>query len=319
MIQAIDRAAKILDLLQGARHLGITDLSSALGLPPSTVHGIVKSLRAHGLVAKERGGQRYMLGPTLLRLSNVYLDSLDVRARSMRWTQELARRTHLSVRLGAPHFTDVLVIHHNLRPDDSQQMLETGMAIPAHASAMGKVLLAYDQGFQRTVFDAPLRSLTGDTVTDVARLTLELPAIAERGMAGEFDEAVLGESSLAAPVADASDAIVAAVAVVLPTSQTPASDAVVNALRETARNISRELGATSWPPRSPPPTTEPGAPGSAAQGGHRPADLSPACLAPGPRDREVLQRRVPARAEPGRIRRTGEDRDPHVHCQPRPV
>jgi hypothetical protein len=44
-------------------------------------------------------------------------------------------------------------------------------------------------------------------------------------------------------------AIVAAVAVVLPTSQTPASDAIMNALRETARNISRELGATSWPPR----------------------------------------------------------------------
>ncbi len=169
MIQAIDRAAKVLELLQGARHLGITDLAAALSLPPSTVHGIVKSLRSHGLVAKERGGQRYMLGPTLLRLSNVYLDTLDVRARAMRWTQELARRTDLSVRLGAPHFTDVLVIHHNLRPDDSQQMLETGVAIPAHASAMGKVLLAYDQGFQQSVFEQPLRSLTGDTVTDLAR------------------------------------------------------------------------------------------------------------------------------------------------------
>lgn len=249
MIQAIDRAAKILDLLQGARHLGITDLSAALGLPPSTVHGIVKSLRAHGLVAKERGGQRYMLGPSLLRLSNVYLDTLDVRARAMRWTQELARRTNLSVRLGAPHFADVLVIHHNLRPDDSQQMLETGVAIPAHASAMGKVLLAYDQGFQQAVFAAPLRSLTGDTVTDVARLTLELPTVADRGTATEVDEAVLGEASLAAPIADASNAIVAAVAVVMPTSQTPAPDSVLNALRETARNISRELGATAWPPR----------------------------------------------------------------------
>ncbi len=195
MIQAIDRAAKILDLLQGARHLGITDLAAALSLPPSTVHGLVKSLRAHGLVAKERGGQRYMLGPTLLRLSNVYLDTLDVRARAMRWTQELARRTELSVRLGAPHLTDVLVIHHNLRPDDSPQMLETGMAVPAHASAMGKVLLAYDQGFQQSVFAEPLRSLTGDTITDVARLTLELPGIAERGTAAETDEAVLGESS----------------------------------------------------------------------------------------------------------------------------
>jgi len=249
VIQAIDRAAKVLELLQGARHLGITDLAAALSLPPSTVHGIVKSLREHGLVAKERGGQRYMLGPTLLRLSNVYLDTLDVRARAMRWTQELARRTGLSVRLGAPHFHEVLVIHHNLRPDDSQQMLETGVAIPAHASAMGKVLLAYDIGFQQTVFERPLRSLTGDTITDVARLTLDLPAIAERGTATETDEAVLGESSVAAPIADASNDIVAAVAVVLPSTQVPVPDAVLDALRETARNISRELGATTWPPR----------------------------------------------------------------------
>jgi len=249
VIQAIDRAAKVLELLQGARHLGITDLALALNLPPSTVHGIVKSLREHGLVAKERGGQRYMLGPTLLRLSNVYLDTLDVRARAMRWTQELARRTGLSVRLGAPHFTDVLVIHHNLRPDDSQQMLETGVAIPAHASAMGKVLLAYDLGFQRSVFEQPLRSLTGDTVTDVARLTLDLPAIAERATATEVDEAVLGESSVAAPVADARGDIVAAIALVMPTSAGPATDADIDALRETARNISRELGAPTWPPR----------------------------------------------------------------------
>ena len=78
---------------------------------------------------------------------------------------------------------------------------------------------------------------------------LELPAIAERGSASETDEAVLGESSVAAPVSDASNDIVAAVAVVMPTSHAPASDAVLNALRETARNISRELGATSWPPR----------------------------------------------------------------------
>jgi len=248
VIQAIDRAAKVLELLQGARHLGITDLATSLNLPPSTVHGIVKSLRAHGLVAKERGGQRYMLGPTLLRLSNVYLDTLDVRARAMRWTQDLSRRTGHSVRLGAPHFTDVLVIHHNLRPDDSQQMLETGVAIPAHASAMGKVLLAYDQGFQRSVFGEPLRSLTGDTITDVARLALELPAIAERGAAMEADEAVLGESSVAAPIADARGDIVAAVALVMPTSEGLVSDASFDALRETARGISRELGAPRWPP-----------------------------------------------------------------------
>ena len=49
--------------LQGSRHLGISELGAILELPPSTVHGIVKSLQTHGLVAKEPHGQRYMLGP----------------------------------------------------------------------------------------------------------------------------------------------------------------------------------------------------------------------------------------------------------------
>lgn len=249
MIQAIDRAAKVLQSLQGARHLGISELAAALDLPPSTVHGIVKSLQEHGLVAKERSGQRYMLGPALVKLSNVYLDTLDVRARAMRWTRELSRRTGLAVRLGVELFDEVLVIHHNRRPDGSQQMLETGMTIPAHASAMGKVLLAFDDEYQSVVLSRPLQSLTGDTVTDPAQLTLALAGIVERGFATEEDEAVLGESSVAAPVGDASGELVAAVAVVLPSTEWPPADGVLNDLRETARNISRELGATSWPPR----------------------------------------------------------------------
>jgi len=248
VIQSIDRAAKILSSLQGARHLGITELASALDLPPSTVHGIVKSLQQHGLVAKEPNGNRYMLGPALLKLSNVYLDTLDVRARGMRWTRELARRTGLSTRLGAELFDEVIIIHHNRRPDGSQQMLETGLTIPVHASAMGKVLLAYNPIAVDEVLTAPLRSLTGETITDLATLQLQLAQIAERGLATEQDEAVLGESSIAAPVVDQSGAVIAAVAVVLPSSEWPPEDNVLNDLRETARNISRELGSTAWPP-----------------------------------------------------------------------
>lgn len=248
MIQAIDRAAKVLSSLQGARHLGISELAALLELPPSTVHGIVKSLHQHGLVAKEPGSSRYMLGPALLKLSNVYLDTLDVRARAMRWTSELARRTGLSTRLGVELFDEVIIIHHNQRPDGTQQMPETGLSIPAHASAMGKVLLAYDPSQADELFTTALRSLTGDTITDPAQLITQFAQIVERGIATEQDEAVLGESSIAAPVVDRSGAVIAAVAVVLPSSEWPPEDNVLNDLRETARNISRELGATNWPP-----------------------------------------------------------------------
>ncbi len=248
MIQSIDRAARILASLQGARHLGITELSAILDLPPSTVHGLVKSLQQHGLVAKEPGTNRYMLGPALLKLSNVYLDTLDVRARAMRWTAELARRTGLATRLGVPLFDEVIVIHHNRRPDGSEQMPEIGVTIPAHASALGKVLLAFDPNLAEPLLASPLRSLTGSTVTDAASMAVQLAQVVERGIAHEEDEAVLGESSIAAPVADRSGQVVAAVAVVMPSSEYPPGDTVLNDLRETARNISRELGATTWPP-----------------------------------------------------------------------
>jgi DNA-binding IclR family transcriptional regulator len=249
VIQAIDRAARVLSSLQGARHLGIAELAGALGLPPSTVHGIVKSLEAHGLVAKEPHGSRYMLGPALLKLSNVYLDTLDVRARAMRWTAELARRSGLATRLGVELFDEVIIIHHDPRPDGTEQMPEIGLSIPAHASALGKALLAYDAELaEATLGGRELRALTGDTLTDRAALETQFTDIRERGWAEEVDEAVLGEASVAAPIADRSGGVVAALAVVLPSSDWPADDAVLNALREAARNISRELGATGWPP-----------------------------------------------------------------------
>ena len=247
VIQAIDRAARVLAALQGSRHLGISELGAALELPPSTVHGIVKSLQVHGLVAKEPHGQRYMLGPTLLQLSNVYLDTLDVRARAMRWSADLAERTGLAVRVGVEFFADVIVIHHEPRPDGSRQMPETGVTIPAHASALGKVLLAYRPDFHAAL-PAPLRSLTGDTVTDPDELAKTLAEVLATGYAVEDEEAVLGEASIAVPVADRDGEAVAAIAVVLPASDQPVADSVLTLLREAARNVSRELGAPSWPP-----------------------------------------------------------------------
>ncbi len=183
MIQAIDRAARVLAALQGSRHLGITELGAILELPPSTVHGIVKSLLEHGLVVKEPHGQRYMLGPTLLQLSNVYLDTLDVRARAMRWTGDLSERTGLAVRLGVEFFDEVIVIHHEPRPDGTRQMPETGLTIPAHASALGKVLLAYRPAYlQSLLAKGPLRSLTGETIVDPDALEKALVEVRGEGV-----------------------------------------------------------------------------------------------------------------------------------------
>ena len=74
---------------------------------------------------------RYQLGPAVLRLGNVYLDTLELRSRAMSWSEELARRTGMAVRTGVLAGDDVVIIHHEPRPDGSRQMPEIGIIIPA--------------------------------------------------------------------------------------------------------------------------------------------------------------------------------------------
>ena len=143
MIQSVDRSVRILLALQAARRLSLSDLAARLDLPNSTVHGILRTLADHGMVEQEPGSLRYMLGPAVLRLSSVYLDSLEFRSRALKWAEELARRTGASVRAGVLLLDDVIVVHHEPRPDGSRQMPEVGFVVPAHASALGKALLAF--------------------------------------------------------------------------------------------------------------------------------------------------------------------------------
>jgi DNA-binding IclR family transcriptional regulator len=248
MIQSVDRALRILTVLQGGRRMSLGEIAGALGLPSSTVHGIIRTLVAHGMVEQDRDSLRYRLGPATLRLGNVYLDTLELRSRVIPWAEDLARRTGCAVRTGVLLLADVVVVHHELRPDGTRQMPEVGIVIPAHASALGKVLLAYDDQALGKVLAGPPRSMTGDTITDPAALLEQLAEVRRIGLATEVEEAVLGECGAAAPLVDSTGDLVGAIGLVVPSADWPLPPAALDALRTTARAMSRELGAQAWPP-----------------------------------------------------------------------
>ena len=248
MIQSVDRAIRILLALQGERRLGIAELAVRLELAPSTVHGIVKTLAAHNLVIQDAATGRYQLGPTVLRLGNVYLDTLELRSRAVPWSEELARRTGMAVRTGVLAADDIVIIHHEPRPDGSRQMPEIGIVIPEHASALGKAQLAFLPDEAKRALAAPHRSMTGETITAKAALKAALTEVRASGIATEAEEAVLGECGLAAPLAEAGGNLAGALGLVVPSGEWPVEGATRDALRATARAISRELGAQAWPP-----------------------------------------------------------------------
>jgi DNA-binding IclR family transcriptional regulator len=232
--------------LEGARRLSLADLAARVKLPASTVHGILATLATHGMVEQETGSSRYMLGPAVLRLSSVYLDSLEFRSRALNWAAELARRQGAAVRVGVLLLDDVIIVHNEPRPDGSRQMPEVGFVIPAHSSALGKAILAFRPDACPDSSDE-LRRMTGETIVDPATLERHLLDVARTGVATEHDEALLGESSIAAPVFDATGTAVGAIGIVLPSSDWPPAPSMSDDVREAARNISRELGAARWP------------------------------------------------------------------------
>jgi DNA-binding IclR family transcriptional regulator len=177
-------------------------------------------------------------------LGNVYLDTLELRSRVAIWAESLARRTGCAVRTAVLLFDEIVVVVHEPRPDGTRQMPEVGIVIPAHASALGKALLAFTPD-QKV---ADLRSMTGETITDPALLELQLKQIRTTGVATEAEEAVLGECATAAPVFDASGEPAGAIGLVVPAARWPLDPEAVDALRDTARTVSRELGAPVWPP-----------------------------------------------------------------------
>ena len=186
-IQSIERAAAILRLLSGrSRRLGVAELSGELNLPKGTVHGILRTLQAVGYVEQDRESGKYQLGPALLHMGSSYLDGNELRARALNWADALATQSGESVRIGTLHENQVLVVHHVFRPDDSRQALEVGALMPAHATALGKALLA---GHPYVAGELAGRSLlvsyTPETVTDVYRFRQELEEVSKRGWASE--------------------------------------------------------------------------------------------------------------------------------------
>jgi DNA-binding IclR family transcriptional regulator len=250
-IQSIERAAAILRLLSGRnRRLGVVQLAGELDLPKATVHGILRTLKDVGFVEQDSESGKYQLGAALLHMGSTYLDGNELRTRALNWSDALAARSNESVRIGTLHESQVLIVHHVFRPDDSRQALEVGGLVPAHATALGKVLLARNQYVIEELAENGLQRYTDATVTDVERLAEELVEVRRRGWAIEMEELVSGEASLAAPIDDRRGATVGAIAISGPVERiclngAPRSD-MVSYVREAARAISRDLGAIPW-------------------------------------------------------------------------
>ncbi|MCF6524886.1 IclR family transcriptional regulator [Streptomyces sp. JJ36] len=260
MVQAVQRAARILrELATGGPRLGVTELADRMGVAKPTAHALLRTLEAEGLVVQDRESAKYQLGPDLVLLGNAYLDTQELRTRSVTWADMLASQTGEAVWVAVLNGDHMLVVHHAFRPEGAVQILEVGASIPWSTCALGKAVVAFAPQEERVrLLDGELAVLTGASITDPHVLAEQLEQVRRTGYALEDQESALGDAGIAAPVFDRSGEVAGALGIVGPVERVLAGaeqagapgaaggrswqDRAV-AVRETARSLSRDLGA----------------------------------------------------------------------------
>jgi DNA-binding IclR family transcriptional regulator len=204
-----------------------------------------------GFVEQDGATGKYQLGARLLHLGTSYLDVNELRSRAINWADALAARSGEAVRLGTLLEGQVLVVHHVFRPDDTPQTLEVGALLPLHATALGKVLLAYDTNAAAALSQDRLEPYTRRTITTARALARALAEVREVGWAAAVEEMTVGEASVALPIRGYGGLVVGAIGIsgaverICDGKGQPKSSLVAY-VRDAARAVSRDLGVSRW-------------------------------------------------------------------------
>lgn len=194
-VAAVQRAIAIMDELAAARtELGTNEIARRTGINVSTVSRILATLADGGLVGHVPSTGRYRIGTGIVRLAGAV--ELDIRSLARPHLEELARHLEETATLSVPGEHEAFTLDFAQSPLNVRSVAEVGRASVAHATAVGKVVLAYGGTPPR----GPLKAYTARTIVDPAVLGAELAAIRDSGWAQAIGEREEDLNAVAVPV-----------------------------------------------------------------------------------------------------------------------
>ena len=219
----------------------LSELARATGLPLSTTHRLVAELAAWGALARRPDG-RYEIGRRLWDLGLLAPVSLGLRDIALPFLQDLSAATGENAHIAVLDGTSALYVERISGSRSVPIVSRSGSRLPLHATGVGKVLLAHaDEEVVAQVL-ATARRRTAYTVVAPGVLRRQLADVRRRGHASTSEEMTLGTRSVAVPVTDSRDRVLAALGLVAGSSRRDLTR-LVPALHVAARGIARAVEA----------------------------------------------------------------------------
>jgi IclR family acetate operon transcriptional repressor len=248
LLSSVSKALSLLDAFTLEQpELSLVQIARQAGIHKSSAFRLLATMEAQGFVEKDPVSHGYRLGWKLAELAGRLLGRYELRELAAPHMEQLARESgeivHLSILDGA----EIVYLEKKGRSQPLTVSTTIGGRSPAHASAMGKVLLASlaEGEMRRVLRGLSLRRFTPTTITDRRKLARELSAIRRQGYALDDEETFPGIRCVAAPLRDREGRVVAALSVTAPTQRMGArrQSEIRQWVTDTAARISERIRA----------------------------------------------------------------------------
>ncbi len=239
-VASVARALALLDeLCESDEGLGVNELARRIDVSPSTASRLLGTLESAGMVQRDGQGP-FRLGLALVTLADRVLSRLDLRALARPVLVELMERTGETATLSVPGEREAITVDSVPSRSSVVSMARLGRPSVAHATAVGKVMLAF--GGRPLPRERDLRALTARTITDRGRLAEEVLAVQQRGYATVFGEREVDVNAIAAPVFDRDHALAAILGLQGPSNRLEDPTKLLPELLEGTVILTRALG-----------------------------------------------------------------------------
>lgn len=252
-LQSLERGIDLLFLFSPERPtLSLPEIANALGLPGSTAYRLVATCCKKSVLARDSQAKRYELHASLVRFQHVLRARLDIRRIALPHLEELAALSGETSQLFLLQGNEVVCAEVVSSPNTIRFMPERGRAIPLHASALGRAVLAFLPAafLARYIRQVGLPAMTPHTVTNPKLLRALLLQVRKQRYALTFQQMYLGARGVAVPIVDHAGVVVASLGVSGPDPRFTERKArqLVPALKKHATGVSTEVRALSEGP-----------------------------------------------------------------------
>ena len=243
---SLAKALRVCELFNGERsELSLSEMARAMGSRPGRIYPIVHTLLEFGYLERDPDTKRFRLGLKFLAIASQILSSLDIREKAKPVLRDLARNLSVNAHLAVLYEDGVLYLDREEAAPSVVLPSVIGRLVPAHCTALGKVLLAYNpEETARVMESSELPKLTPHTISDPEALKVELARVREAGYALDDEEFHEGNFCVAAPVRNYRGTVVAAISASLAKSRLDhePKEKFVQAVVAGADTISRAMG-----------------------------------------------------------------------------